>query len=135
MSVQIVIKGRVGKDLDIKFTPAGLAFVPFSVVTNGRKKVANEWIDVDTSWWECKAFGAIAEAIVDMVHRGDLLTITGTMKQTNWMDKIGNKKTSYEVIVDTVAKQVVVQKYHGQQRARNSDAIPLGANNFDEAGF
>ena len=105
MSAAITIKGRIGKDMDIKFTQAGKAYVPFSVVSNTRKKVNEEWVDADTSWWECKAFGGYAEALVDNIKRGDLVTITGTIKQTTWIDKDGNKRSSYEVLVDTIAKQ------------------------------
>jgi single-strand DNA-binding protein len=124
MSAQITIKGRVGKDMDIKFTQAGKAFVPFSVVSNIRKKDANgEWIDADTSWWECKAFGGYAEALVDNIKRGDLVTITGVIKQNTWVDKDGNKRSSYEVLVDTIAKQIIVQKYHGEVRTKKPDAV------------
>ena len=121
MSAAITIKGRIGKDMDIKFTQAGKAYVPFSLVSNTRKKVGDEWVVVDTSWLECKAFGGYAEAIVDNIKRGDLVTVTGTIKQTTWIDKDGNKRSSYEVLVDTIAKQIVVQKYHGQTRTKNED--------------
>lgn len=124
MSAAITIRGRVGKDLDIKFTNQGKAYVPFSVVSNTRKKSASgEWVDADTSWWECKAFGGYAEAIVDNIVRGDLVTITGTIKQTTWIDKDGNKRSSYEVLVDSIAKQIQVQKYHGQTRTKNEDPV------------
>ncbi len=88
MSAPITIKGRIGKDPEIKFTPSNMAVVALSVVSNGRKQVNGQWQDVDTSWWECKAFGAYAEAIVDTIARGDLVTITGTIKQTVWVDKV-----------------------------------------------
>jgi len=123
MSAAITIKGRIGKDMDIKFTNQGKAYVPFSVVSNTRKKVNDEWVDADTSWWECKAFGGYAEALVDNIKRGDLVTITGTIKQTTWIDKDGNKRSSYEVLVDTIAKQIVVQKYHGTPRTKNPDPV------------
>jgi single-strand DNA-binding protein len=119
MSAPITIKGRVGKDLDIKFTKTGTAFVSMSVVTNTRKKVNEEWQDADTSWWECKAFSGLAEAIVDQVHRGDLVTITGMIKQTNWVDQHGNKRSSYEILIDSIGKQVTPEKYHGVKRTKD----------------
>lgn len=124
MSAAITIRGRVGKDLDIKFTSGGKPYVPFSVVSNTRKKSASgEWVDADTSWWDCKAFGPYAEAVVDNIRRGDLVTITGTIKQTTWIDKNGDKRSSYEVLVDTIAKQVQVQKYHTGTRTKNEDPV------------
>jgi single-strand DNA-binding protein len=125
MSAQITIKGRIGKDLDIKFTGAGTAYCIFSLVSNTRKKIGDEWQDADTSWWDCKAFGGYAEAIVDNIHRGDLVTITGIIKQTSWVDKAGNKRSSYEVLVDTIAKQVVAERYHGKKRTKNEDPTQL----------
>lgn len=128
MSAAITIKGRVGKDMDIRFTQAGKAYVPFSVVSNTRKKVNEEWVDADTSWWECKAFGGYAEALVDNIKRGDLVTITGIIKQTTWIDKDGNKRSSYEVLVDTIAKQIIVEKYHGIKRTKSEDPSPFNPN-------
>jgi len=123
MSAPITLKGRIGKDPEMKFTPNNMAIVQLSVVTNGRKQVNGQWQDVDTSWWDCKAFGAYAEAIVDNIARGDLVTITGTIKQTVWVDKQGNKRSSYEVLIDSMAKQVKTEKYHGTKpRVKNRDA-------------
>jgi len=53
------------------------------------------------------------------------VTITGTIKQTTWIDKDGNKRSSYEVLVDTIAKQIIVQKYHGTPRLKGSDPMPF----------
>lgn len=123
MSAPITLKGRIGKDPEIKFTPNNIAICNLSVVTNGRKQVNGEWKDVDTSWWDVKAFGAIAEAIVDTVQKGQLVTITGTIKQTNWVDNVGNKRSSYEVLVDSIAQQVSPAKYHGQKpKQKTSEA-------------
>jgi len=124
MSINVVLKGRVGKDPEIKFTPNNMALCQLSVVTNGRKQVNGQWQDVDTSWWECKAFSGLAEAIVDTVRKGQLVTITGAMKQTTWVDKAGNQRSSYEVLIDSIAPQITVQKYHGQKpREKNSDPV------------
>lgn len=123
MSAQIVLRGRIGKDPEIKFTPNNMALCQLSVVTNGRKQINGEWKDVDTSWWDAKAFEALAEAIVDTVRKGELVTITGTIKQTTWVDKAGNQRSSYEVLIDSIAQQVSTQKYHGQKpRQKNADA-------------
>lgn len=122
MSAQITLKGRIGKDPEIKFTPTNMALCTLSLVTNARKQVNGQWQDVDTSWWECKAFSGLAEAIVDTIVKGDLVTITGTIKQTVWVDKAGNKRSSYEVLVDSIAKQVKTERYHGQKpRVKNED--------------
>lgn len=124
MSINVVLKGRVGKDPEIKFTPNNMALCQLSIVTNGRKQVNGQWQDVDTSWWECKAFSGLAEAIVDTVRKGQLVTITGTMKQTIWVDKAGNQRSSYEVLIDSIAPQITPQKYHGTKpREKNSDPI------------
>jgi len=113
MSVTATLKGRVGRDLQLKFTSANLAIASFSVVTHDRKIVNGEWTDVNTTWWECKAFGALAESLMDSVIRGSLVTITGAIKQSSYVNKEGEKRTVYEVLVDTCALQVVPAKYHG----------------------
>lgn len=135
MSASITINGRLGRDPETKFAGNGMAITHLSVVSNTRKNVNGEWRDMDTSWWDVKAFAALGEAITDELRKGDLVTITGTIKQNKWTDKNGNERTSYEVLANTVAKQITPSRHHGKPRTKNDDPWAINPQDIQEAVF
>ena len=73
------------------------------VVTNARRLVDGDWQDTDTSWWTVTAFGRTAEAAADQLNKGDLIVVTGKIKQRSW-EKDGVKREAAEITADEVAK-------------------------------
>lgn len=105
MSFTIAFKGRLGADPEITFGSNGTAVARMRVVTNARRLVDGDWQDTDTSWWTVTAFGRTAEAAADQLNKGDLIVVTGKIKQRSW-EKDGVKRETAEVTADEVAKVV-----------------------------
>lgn len=103
MSFPVTFKARLGADPEITFSANGSAVARMRVVTNARRLVNGEWEDTDTSWWSLTAFGRTAEAAVEQLHKGDLVLVTGKIKQREW-EKDGVKRTSADVVADDLAK-------------------------------
>jgi single-strand DNA-binding protein len=105
MSFPVTFKGRLGAEPDVTFSANGTAVTKMRIVTNGRRLVDGTWEDTDTSWWSVTAFGRVAEAVADTVHKGDLVMVTGKIKQRDW-EKDGVKRTSADIVADEVAQVV-----------------------------
>lgn len=106
MSIPVTLVGRIGKDPELKFGNNGKAIVRFSVVTSRRvlNKTTNEWSDEDTTWWNCTAFGALAENVAESLEKGCAVIVTGRAASESWNDKnTGEKRTAMKVIADEVA--------------------------------
>lgn len=103
MSFNVTFKGRLGADPEMTVSANGSAVTRMRVVTNGRRMVDGDWQDTDTSWWAVTAFGRTAEAAAQHLHKGDLVIITGKIKQREW-EKDGVKRTTADVVADDVAK-------------------------------
>lgn len=116
MSFTIAFKGRLGADPEITFGSNGTAVARMRVVTNARRLVDGDWQDTDTSWWTVTAFGRTAEAAADQLNKGDLILVTGKIKQRSW-EKDGVKRETAEVTADEVAKVVKA----GGQAAPHAD--------------
>ena len=84
MSFPVTFKARLGADPEITFSANGSAVARMRVVTNARRLVNGEWEDTDTSWWSLTAFGRTAEDAVEQLHKGDLVLVTGKIKQREW---------------------------------------------------
>ena len=93
MSTTII--GRLVADPDIKFTTAGNAVVNFSVAVN-RKRGEQEY----ASYFDCSAWGTLAQGIADSLHKGDRVVVNGTLNQDRY-EKDG--KTIGKVIINAEA--------------------------------
>jgi single-strand DNA-binding protein len=106
MSTPVTLTGRLTADPEITFGKTGTAIARFSVVTSRRvlDKTSNEWKDEDTSFWNCTAFGALAENIGDSLEKGTAVIVTGRAAQESWEDRTtGAKRTAVKVTADEVA--------------------------------
>lgn len=95
-SVNII--GRVGGDIDLRFTPSGKAVAQLTLAVDDgwgeNKKTA--WIGV-TIW------GATAELAKKAVRKGDRLGIAGRLSQEEWDDKeTGKKQRKTKVTCDSM---------------------------------
>lgn len=105
----IQLTGNVVDDPELRFTPSGKAVVNFRVAANQRKKTENNgWVDGDSCFLTVNAWEDKAEAIAEQVQRGSKVVVTGTLKQRDYEDREGNKRSAYEVQAYDVA--LVVQR-------------------------
>jgi single-strand DNA-binding protein len=99
MSAPITITGNIVNDPELRFTPNGKALATFTVVTSkSSKKPDGTWENVDTTFWDIKAWGKIAENCADSLGKGMSVIVVGTALQENWDDKVSGAKRSKIVV-------------------------------------
>lgn len=105
MSTAVTLTGRLTADPELRFSASGSPVARFSVVTSRRFKndKTGEWEDRDTSFWDCVAFGQLAENVAESLTRGTAVIVTGRAAQRTWETKEGEKRRSIEVTADEVA--------------------------------
>jgi len=84
--------GRMVADVDLKFTNKGTALANFSIAVN-RKKGEEESV----SYFDCTAWGTLAQGISDNLRKGQRVIITGNLNQDRYENKEG--KTVSKVIL------------------------------------
>ena len=93
----ITIAGTVGKDAELKHLSDGTAIAAFSVAdSQGKDK---------TVWWNCSLFGKRAESLVNYIHKGTKVTVSGQVTEDVWTDKNGQERKSMKVRVNDIALQ------------------------------
>lgn len=131
MSTPVTLIGRIGQDPELKFGNNGKAIARFSVVTSRRvlNKDTNQWSDEDTTWWNCTAFGPLAENLAESLEKGCAVIVTGRAHNETWQDKnTGEKRSAMKVIADEVApslrfataKVVRAQRDGGGRQTQNA---------------
>lgn len=104
---RITIVGNVVADPELRFTPAGKGISRFRVASNeNRKDDRGEWIDGPSCFLDVTCFAPLAEPVVEELRKGMPVVVIGRQQQREYEDRNGVKRTSYEVIAETVAMTV-----------------------------
>lgn len=85
--IDLTGEGRCGSDPEVRSTQTGTPVANFRFGCTPSTKQGDKWVDGETVWLTVTAWQSTAEYVRDNVHKGDLLLITGTLKQEpSWSD-------------------------------------------------
>ncbi len=100
LSNQVQLRGRVGKDLELKHTSNGKAYVNLTLATNEKYTDKSGVAQEETSWHNLIAWGKTAELMSRLLNKGSDAIIMGKLKYETYTDKEGIKRNSTKIIVD-----------------------------------
>lgn len=95
---KITIVGHLGRDPVLRYTPQGTAVCDFSVATSERRSGGggNDSQDI-TTWFKITLWGKQAEVANQYLSKGKQVYIEGRLRQAEFTDREGQKRTSLEV--------------------------------------
>jgi len=101
---KVILLGNVGKDPEIRSTPAGAIVASFTLATSERfQDQQGAWQD-RTEWHNLVAFRRTAEIVRDYVKKGTKIYIEGSLRTNSWDDKqTGQKRYRTEIIVNDMS--------------------------------
>lgn len=91
------IIGRVGQDVETKFFHDGTPVCNFSVATTEQWKNKDGEKKEATTWHKVVATKRLAEIIGQYVKKGDLIYISGSIRNREYVGKDGNKQYITEI--------------------------------------
>jgi single-strand DNA-binding protein len=114
---RVVLIGNVTRDIQLKYTPAGLAVTEVGLAMNDRRKNAQgEWVEeavfVDVTLW-----GRTAEVASEYLSKGSPLFVEGRLKLDTW-EKDGEKKSRLRIVGERI--QLIGSKGSGGSGAGGS---------------
>ena len=105
----LIFVGNVGKDPEMRYTPAGQAVTSFSVATNRQYSTSNGEQDKETVWFRVSTWGKQAEVCNQYIRKGSKVLVEGRLtpdKSTGgprvWNKDDGTASASFEVTAGTV---------------------------------
>ena len=105
----IIIVGNLGKDPEMRYTPAGQAVTSFNVATNRQYTASDGNLVKETIWFRVSAWGKLAETVSQYLKKGSKVLIEGRLNadpQTGgpkvWQRQDGTSGASFEVTTQTV---------------------------------
>lgn len=110
--------GRLGKDVDLRFTPSGDAVANFSIAVGwkGKSKEGVEWVNI-------VAFGKLGQICGDYLKKGSRIFVSGNMRTRKWQDQNGNDRYSTEIVASDM-QMLDSKPSDGQQSAPQREAQP-----------
>lgn len=91
----ITVTGHLGRDIEVRTTPAGDQVGSFSVADSQGK-------DKPTIWWSCQLWGKRVDSLAPYLLKGQKVTVSGAVSEREWTDKEGNKRKSMDVRVNDI---------------------------------
>lgn len=94
----IQIAGRLGRDVETRFTPSGQKVTTLTVATNVRKGGKDE-----TVWWRVTVWGDRFDKMMTYLKKGSAVIVVGEMgKPEIWTDKEGRPQVSLELTAEMI---------------------------------
>ncbi|MBE6133422.1 MAG: single-stranded DNA-binding protein [Erysipelotrichaceae bacterium] len=117
MMNNVVLVGRITRDLELRTATSGRSIVSFTLAVDSRMKNADG--SRATSFIDCVAFGQTAETMSKFTRKGSLIGVVGSLNQRKYQRKDGSTASVLEVLCDSV--QFLEPK---GSRAGGRDEIP-----------
>lgn len=95
---KVIIKGRITKDLELRYTTSNTEVLKFTLAVKREYKNGNN--EYDTDFINCTAFKNNAIFISKYFEKGSEMILEGKIQTGSYDDKDGNKKYTTDVIVD-----------------------------------
>ena len=92
--------GRLGKDVEIKFTSGGNAVANFSIACGDDYKDKQGNKVERTNWINVVIFGKLAEICGEYLSKGSQVFISGKQVARKWTDQNGNDRYSTEIVAN-----------------------------------
>lgn len=98
----VLLRGRLGRDPQIRTTSKGTTVATFRMASEreyGGKK--------STQWHTVVAWGKIAEAVGNLIRKGDEVLVQGWIGTSKYTAKDGSDRYITEVTADFIGKSIV----------------------------
>ena len=121
-----ILTGNICNDIELRQTPTGKSVVQVNLA------VKRPYTKDTTDFIPCIVWNQQAEFLSKYAHKGSKIAVTGKLTSRSYEDKQGNKRTAYEVLVDTVELHDAKVKNEAEPTPPPFPAAAVDVPNFTE---
>lgn len=92
--------GRITADPEVKVSQSGKSILIFSLAV--QRDYKNRSGEYDTDFFRCVAYQSSADYLGKYAKKGDMLAVSGSLRQNTYENREGKKVSSVEISVSSV---------------------------------
>lgn len=96
---RVIMMGRLVADPELRQTPNGISVATFRIAVD-RNYQSKNTAEKQADFISCVAWRQTGEFISRYFTKGRMIALEGSLQSRSYEDKQGQKRTSYEVVVD-----------------------------------
>jgi single-strand DNA-binding protein len=100
MDTFVTVVGNLTGDLELRFTPNGVAVANFRLAVTPRVREGDQWKDGETSFFRVNVWRQQAENVAETLTKGTRVIVTGKLRNRSWQTDGGEQRTVTEIEAD-----------------------------------
>ncbi|EAH4172703.1 TPA: single-stranded DNA-binding protein [Listeria monocytogenes] len=135
MMNRVVLVGRLTKDPELRYTPAGLAVATFTLAVN--RTFTNQQGEREADFINCVVWRKPAENVANFLKKGSMAGVDGRVQTRNYEGNDGKRVYVTEIVAESVqflesknnnAEGATLNNYQGEANySNNSKTTPYRA--------
>jgi len=121
---KVTLIGRLGKDVEIRFTQSQMKIAKFTVATSRHWNDSNGNRQEKTEWHNIVVFGKLAELAERMLYKGALTMVEGELRYNEYTDNQGVKKYFTEISASQFLILSPKREGYQQQNTQGQNQAP-----------
>jgi len=99
---RVILLGNLTRDIELRYSPSGLAIGKVGIATNRRFKSANGEQRDETMFIDLTFFGRTAEVANQYLKKGSKVLVEGRLVLEQWTAQDGSKRSKHSVTVESM---------------------------------
>lgn len=128
---KVMLIGRLGKDPELKYTPASIAVANFNIATNMVWKDQQGNQQERTHWHRIVLWRRLAEIAGEYLKKGSRVYIEGRLETRSYQDKDGVTRYITEVVADNM---MMLDSAGAREAAAEAPPAPQPTPEFEDMG-
>lgn len=120
----LTVSGNLTRDPEFRSVGADKSVTAFTIAHNTRFKTQDGEQKEEVTFIDCEAWGRQGEIAAQYLTKGSQTIVEGRIKQDNWLDKDGQKRSKLKIVADRVH---LVPRSNGTKDERDEGAGDAGA--------
>jgi len=99
---KVIMVGNLTRDIELRYTPSGMAIAKTAIATNRRYKTQSGEQKEEVCFIDITLFGRAAEIANQYLRKGRQVLIEGRLVFEQWTDQNGNRRSKHSIAVDNM---------------------------------
>ena len=100
---RVILVGNLTRDVELRYTPSGVAIAKFGLATNRNYKDSTTGeLKQEVMFIDITVFGRSAEVANQYLKKGRRVLIEGRLVFDQWVDSSGQKRSKHSIVADRV---------------------------------